>query len=56
MAASGGWEAPPSLLLLHLLQDGHNHVKLWALGWVLIHADLHQLADVGGYAGWDGWT
>ena len=41
-------------LVLHFLQDGHNHVELGSLGRVFIHADFHELADVGWDAGRDG--
>lgn len=33
-------------LVLHLLQDGHNHVKLGSFGWVFVHAEPHHLADM----------
>lgn len=33
-------------LVLHLLQDGDDHVKLGSLGWVFVHAEPHQLADM----------
>lgn len=44
----------PVLLVLHLLQDRHNHVKLGPLSRVFIHADLHELTHMGGNAWWDG--
>lgn len=34
------------LLVLHLLQDGNNHVKLGSLGRVFVHAEPHHLADM----------
>lgn len=43
-----------ALLVLHLLQDRHNHVKFGPLSRVFIHADLHELTDMGGNAWWDG--
>lgn len=43
------------LFLLHLLQDGDDHVKLWSLGWVFVHAEPHQLTDVGRNTWRDGW-
>lgn len=33
-------------LVLHLLQDGDDHVKLGSLGWVFVHAEPHQLTDM----------
>lgn len=33
-------------LVLHLLQDGHDHVKLGSFGWVFVHAQPHHLADM----------
>lgn len=37
----------PALLVLHLLQDRHDHVKLGPLSRVFIHADLHEFTNVG---------
>lgn len=34
------------LLVLHLLQDGNDHVKLGSLGWVFVHTEPHHLADM----------
>lgn len=33
-------------LVLHLLQDGDDHVKLGSLGWVFVHAEPHELTDM----------
>ena len=41
-------------LVLHFFQNWHNHVKLGPLCRVLVHADLHEFANVGRDAGWDG--
>lgn len=45
-----------SLFVLHLLQDGHDHVEFWPLGRILIHADPHKFANVGRDARRDGGT
>lgn len=34
------------LFVLHLLQDGNDHVKLGSLGGVFVHAEPHQLTDM----------
>lgn len=39
--------------VLHFFQNWHNHVKFRPLCWVFIHAYLHQLANMGWYAGRD---
>lgn len=45
-----------SLFVLHLLQDGHDHVKFGPLGRIFVHADPHKFADVGRDARRDGGT
>lgn len=45
-----------SLFVLHLLQDGHDHVKFGSLGRIFIHADPHKFANVGRDARRDGGT
>lgn len=42
-------------LVLHLLQDGDDHVKLGPLGWVFVHAEPHQFTDMRWNPRWNGW-
>lgn len=42
-----------SLLTLHLVEDGQNHIKLGSLSGVLVHADSNQLVQVRRDSRWD---